>query len=397
VAVVRVLVLSDWYPEGLWDPSGSFVRNQALAASRRHEVAVLHLAAPRRGDGRPHLEDEQDGPLRTLRLRRGPGLPLTAGNLAGVALALRRLRREGFDPDVLHAHEVGAGLAAVSIGGMRQLPVVVSEHFSGFALGEVRGVAARMARIAFARADLVCPVSASLRDRLEADGWPGRFRVVPNVVDSERFAPGSAPPDGPARIVAVASLVPVKGVGDLVEAAGLLARRRGDFRIEIVGDGRLRDRLALRIRQLGLEERVALHGTLPSDEVAALMRCAAFAVMPSVWETFSVVMGEAMACGLPVVATAVGGMAERVHAGNGMLVPAQHPERLAEALAQMLDRHRTYDRAAIAAEARERFSPAAVATHWETIYEEVARGVRPERWRRARRRSRPSPRPPAQR
>jgi glycosyltransferase involved in cell wall biosynthesis len=386
VAIVRVLVLSDWYPEGPWDPSGSFVRNQALAVSRRHDVAVVHLAPPRRGAGRPRLDEEPDGPLHTLRLRRGPGLPLTLGNLSGAALALRRLRRDGFRPDVLHAHEVGAGLAGVSVGRALRVPVVISEHFSGFALGEVRGVAARMARVAFAGADVVCPVSASLRERLEADGWPGRFRVVPNVVDTERFTPSATPPDEPARIVVAASLVPVKGVEDLVEAAGLLVRGRDDFQIDLVGDGRLRERLERRIDELGLRGRILLHGTLSAEAVAALMRPAAFAVVPSAWETFSVVMGEAMACGLPVVATAVGGMTERVHKGNGMLVPARDPARLAEAMAEMLDRHLSYDRAAIAAEVRERYSPAAVAAEWDDVYEAVTRGVKPGRRRRARRR-----------
>jgi glycosyltransferase involved in cell wall biosynthesis len=386
VAIVRVLVLSDWYPEGPWDPSGSFVRNQALAVSRGHDVAIVHLAAPRRGAGRPRLDDEADGPLRTLRLRRGPGLPLTVGNLTGAALAVRRLRRDGFRPDVLHAHEVGAGLAGVGVGRALRVPVVISEHFSGFALGEVQGVAARMARLAFAGADVVCPVSASLRARLEADGWPGRFRVVPNVVDTERFAPSGTPPDGRARIVVVASLVPVKGVEDLVEAAGLLVQRRADFQIDLVGDGRLRERLERRIAELGLGGRILLHGTLPADAVAALMRPAAFAIVPSAWETFSVVLGEAMACGLPVVATAVGGMTERVHDGNGVLVPARDPARLAEAMAQMLDRHSSYDRAAIAAEVRERYSPAAIAAQWDTVYEDVTRRITPRRRRRARHR-----------
>jgi glycosyltransferase involved in cell wall biosynthesis len=393
---VRILVVSDWYPERPGDPSGSFVRNQALAIARRHEVAVLHLAPPHPGGGRARLRlaDERDGALRTLRLRRAAGLPLSAGNLAAVVLALRRLRGEGFEPDLLHAHEAGAGFAAVAVGRPLRLPVVISEHFSGFALGQVHGVAARVARIAFARADLVCPVSVDLRERMEADGWPGRFRVVPNVVDVKRFTPAGEPPDGQPRMVAVAALRPVKGVADLIEAAGLVAREGADFRLDLVGDGPLREQLAERVRVLGLEEHITLQGTRSADEVAALMRAAAFAVVPSVWETFSVVLGEAMACGLPVVATDVGGMSERVHAGNGALVPPRDPLRLAEALTEMLARHRDYDRAAIAAEVRERYAPAAVAAQWEAIYAGV---LRPERPRRARRRSPPSPRRPARR
>lgn len=367
---MRVFVVSDWYPTGPGDPAGCFVRNQALAAATRHEVAVLHLAAPQRGPARPRLETEQDGPLYTLRLRRRPGPPLTAGNVAAVVGALRRLSARGFVPDLIHAHEVGAGFAAVRAGGARRRPVVVSVHFSGFALGQVRGISARLARGAFARADAVCPVSESLRERMEQGGWPGRFRVVPNVVDIDRFVPG-APAAGVPRIVVVAALTPVKGVEQLVEAAGLLAERGASFHVDLVGDGELREPLMRRIERLGLNERVELHGTLSSDAVAALMRDAAFAVVPSVWETFSVVLSEAMACGLPVVATAVGALPERVGEHNGILVAPDDPACLAGGIAQMLERYGSYNREAIAGEVRARLSPDAVAAAWDVVYADV--------------------------
>jgi glycosyltransferase involved in cell wall biosynthesis len=224
-------------------------------------------------------------------------------------------------------------------------------------------------------------VSLSLGERMQASGWPGRFHVVPNVVDTERFALGAPTRDGLARIVTVASLDPVKGVGDLIEAARILAQRHAGFRVDVVGDGSLRGELAARIRELDLTEQVVLHGTLPPEEVAALMRSAAFAVVPSLWETFSVVLSEAMACGLPVVATAVGALPERVHAGNGLLVEPRDPDALAEAMARMLERHDAYDRAAIAAEARERYSPTAGAKRWGAVYEEVVQRRADERRR----------------
>lgn len=368
MAAVRILVVTDWYPTGPGDPAGSFVRGQALAVSERHEVAVLHLADPEPSGSRFRLSAEQDGPLLTLRLRRRPGPPITAGNLAALATALRRLRRRGFVPELLHAHEVGAGFASAVVGGALRRPLVFSVHQATYALGELDAVTERLSRATFARAAVVCPPSVSQRARLEADGWPGRFQVVPNVVDVERFAPRGAPPDGPPRIVVVASLDPVKGVRELVEAAGILVRRGVPFRVDLVGDGTLREELTRRVRELGIGAQVVLHGTLPAEQVAALMREGSFAVVPSLWETFSVVLAEAMACGLPVVATAVGALPERVNAGNGMLVPARDPEALADGMTAMIERHREYDRAAIARETRARFSPAAVGLRWDEVY-----------------------------
>jgi L-malate glycosyltransferase len=370
-APLRVLVLSDWFPESPGDTAGIFVREQALAVARRHQVTVLHLRPPVRGGGRPRLEDGSDGPLRVMRVRCGRPAVFTAVTLWAVAAALARLRRDGAMPQLLHAHEMAGGLAAVVAARFVGCPVVLSEHFSGFALDQVHGVAARVARFAFAGADVVCPVSESLRAGLQRGGWGGHLRVVPNVVDTELFTVGEPPPGEPPLIVAVAALKPVKGVQDLIEALGVLRARRADFRLELVGDGPLRADLASRAHALGLGENLVLSGALAHRALPAVMRRAAFVVIPSRWETFSVLMGEAMACGLPVVATAVGGMVERVHDGNGVLCPPQDPEALATALETMLDRYRTYDREAIASAVRARYSPESVADRWEAVYAEA--------------------------
>jgi L-malate glycosyltransferase len=369
---LRILVLSDWFPESPEDAAGSFVRQQALAIAGRHEVSVLHLRRPVRGAGWPRLEETRDGPLRILRLHTGRVGAVTAVNLYALASALLRLRRDHAAPDVLHAHEMAGGLVAVIAGRVLRRPVVLSEHFSGFALDQVHGRAARIARLTFAGADVLCPVSESLRASLESGGWDGHLRVVPNVVDTELFSPAGSPPgDDTALVVAVAALEPVKGVEELIEAVAILNSRRSDFRLVLVGDGSLRTPLAHRAAELELEERLVLRGPLPHRDVAELMHRAAFAVVPSRWETFSVVLGEAMASGLPVVATAVGGMPERVHAGNGLLCPPREPQALAVALDTMLDSYGSYDRKAIAAEVRAAYSPAVLADRWEEVYAEA--------------------------
>ncbi len=372
-ASLRILVFSDWFPEHGGDAAGIFVRDHALAVARRHEVVVLHLRAPTSGAGRPRLEETSDGPLRVLRVRGGPGAPMTALNLWATATALRRLRREAATPDLLHAHETAGGVVAAVTGRVLNRPVVLSEHSSEFALETVHGVAAHASRFAFAGADVVCPVSESLRTTLESGHWGGRYRVVPNVIDTDLFTVAKAdfPSGQPPLVVTVASLEPVKGVQDLVEALGLLRSRGVDLRVALIGDGSLRPALVQRAQALGLGERLVFRGPLPRRDVATLMRDAAFAVVPSRWETFSVVLGEAMATGLPVVATAVGGMTERVDAGNGVLCPPRDPESLAAGIEEMLGTYHSYERYAIASEVSARYSPEAIALRWEEVYGEA--------------------------
>lgn len=361
------------------------MRAQALAVARRHEVTVLHTRPPRSDSGFPRLEELADGPLRVMRLRSGRFPSVTAANLWAAAATLRRMRGAGGLPDLLHAHETGAGLAAVVAGRLLGLPVVVSEHSSDFATGDVSGVTAGMARLVFAGADLVCPVSESLRNDLAQGRWGGRYRVVPNIVDTDRFLPPSSPAtDGPPRILSVATFEPVKGVEELVEAIALLRDRGADFRAVLVGDGSLTPAIAARVDALALGDRLTMEGAVAHAEIPAYLQAASFLVIPSRWETFSVILGEAMACGLPVVATAVGALPERIHEGTGLLCRPRDPMALAAAMATMLERYPSYDRDAIAAEVRGRYSPSAVGDRWDAVYADVLAGRHQPVWAGAR-------------
>jgi glycosyltransferase involved in cell wall biosynthesis len=111
------------------------------------------------------------------------------------------------------------------------------------------------------------------------------------------------------------------------------------------------------------------------------MRGSDFFVLPSLWENLPNVVIEAMACGLPVVATRTGGVPEMVDERSGLLVAPGDPAELAAAIGAMLSSHQLYDREAIARAARERYGLEAVSAVWDEIYREVL----------GRARSRPAP------
>ncbi len=378
---MRVLLLTDWYPTGPDDIAGVFVREQALAlGDAGHEVTVLHLTGPVRGAGPPRLRVVAGAhpPLTRFAHGRAPGLGIVL-HLVGGRLELNRLLRRGFRPDVVHAHEFGAGLVAVSLARRLSVPAVISEHLSLFAEGQIVGVTRLIARRAFAAADVVCPASASLRDALAEAGYGANFEVVPNPVDTGLFclpaAPAPRPADAPARIVVVASLYPVKGIDVLVEAVTLLGHERRDFVVEVIGDGPDRAALTALITRRGVDDRLRLAGAAPHQSVAARLQAADFAVIPSRFETFSVAAAEAQACGLPIVASAVGALTERV-GDHGLLCRPGDPADLASAMRTMLDTHREYDRELIAADAAARYGRHAVGARWTALYTAIraARG-----------------------
>jgi glycosyltransferase involved in cell wall biosynthesis len=390
----RVLVVPKWYPWPDRPVFGAFCREHARALATRHDVVVLaSLATPRPDFAAYRLEDSVEDGIRTLRVRyRRPFLrPAAMGfQLLGMLAARRRLRQEGWRPDVVHAHVFEAAPPALILGLLDRAPVAITEHYTGFQRGLVTGYDRTLAKRSFERADLVAPVSEELAGHLRALAPRATFEVVPNVVDVEAFAPAdsSAGATGPSqpgadepepsaaagepaataphrRLLNVAALAEKKGHRHLLAALLELP----DATLGIVGDGELRAELERLARDLGIADRVDFLGERPKEEVAELMRAADLFVLPSLAENLPVVLIEAQASGLPAVAADVGGVSELVDEAAGTHVPPPHPPALAAAIRTTLARD--FDPAALAARARDRYGYDAIATRWTAIYERL--------------------------
>jgi glycosyltransferase involved in cell wall biosynthesis len=374
---VRVLVLPKWYPWPQRPVFGVFCREHARAAARHHDVVVLAFTPEAMGGLRLFRawEDEAE-PLRTLRLvyRRPRLRPLAmATQLVGMMSLLRGLRRAGWSPDVIHAHVFEAGVPAILLARWLKCPVVVSEHFTAFQRGLVKGTDLRLARAVFRAADVVCPVSEDLRRQLTAVEPRGRYRVVPNAVDTSVFHPPASPTPPGLRLLNVASLDGKKGHAELLTA---VARLRADGRqveLDVVGEGELRGALEARARELGLDGAVRFLGSRLPAQVAALMREADVFVLASRFENLPVVLLEAMASGLPAVATSVGGVGEIIDETTGELVAPGDAQQLAAAIAGVLDRRASFDPAALHARATARYGLDAIGDVWDGVYRDLAK------------------------
>jgi glycosyltransferase involved in cell wall biosynthesis len=175
----------------------------------------------------------------------------------------------------------------------------------------------------------LCP-SRFLADLMTRAGvYADRLQVVPNFIDAASITAKRAEGGG---AIYVGRLSPEKGVGTLVEAAGLLP----SLHVDIVGEGP--DDSALRaLAERRAPGRVTFHGRLPRERVLDLVRANAVAVLPSNCnENQPMAVLEAFACGVPVVASALGGLPELVPDSCGLLVPPRNPTALAEGLGAVL-------------------------------------------------------------
>jgi glycosyltransferase involved in cell wall biosynthesis len=377
----RVLfVASHWYPDAADPAAGVFVRRHAEAVAERCHVAVMAVTTAR--DPRAPatvLRDEGGIPTARVRVRDGgrPWTDLLLVRRVTAAVAPLVARLGGVD--LVHYNVAPpAALHAAVAAALRRPPYVLTEHWSGY-FDESPERIGRL-RLAFlrrltARAGAVTTVSDYLRRAMLARGLHGRYEVVPNAVDTRIFQPS---PDGLRargcrRLIAVGRVSRAKNVAGTIDVVTRLRHRHPDLELHVHGDGPELDGLRARVAATGIAAAVVLHGAGEPAVVASAMAASDLLVHFSDIENSPCVIGEAMACGLPVVATAVGGVPELVVPGAGELVPARDDVALEAAIERLVCRGEVYDRRRIRDAAVARFGYAAVGGRFHGIYRTVTR------------------------
>jgi glycosyltransferase involved in cell wall biosynthesis len=375
---LKVLFITAWYPTMEMPVRGVFVREHAKAVQLYDDVVVLHCAGVNPGlKTLWQLEREPDENLTenlpTYRIwQRGSRVPHIsyANRVSSTLKAIWQIAGQGFVPDIIHAHIYSAGPPAVIAGKIKHIPVVVTEHSSAFPRKLLSKSQILLARVVFQTADIVLPVSHALQKAIEQYGIQARFSIVPNLFDSKLFSLSSDPPEQHTikRLLFVGSLIPVKGISHLLHALDQLQHQRSDWHLDLVGDGASAEDYKRLVAALGLTGKVTFHGRRSKREVSQFMRQADLFVLPSLWDNLPCVLVEAMASGLPIVSTDVGGIPEITNERTGKLVTPGDAGALCEALNDMLDNLGRYSRKRISEYATERFSPERVGGEFDRIY-----------------------------
>lgn len=239
----------------------------------------------------------------------------------------------------MHAHfAAGAALDAMRLGRLLGLPYSVTAHAYDV-FREERNLREKLERAAFATS--VCHYTVSHLRGLVSPEAAERIHEVRMGIDGDRFR-RSRPQAAARRLVAVGRLVEKKGFRHLLEAVALLESTTPIEGLTIVGDGPLASELRSRARELGIEPKVEFAGTCEHDQVRSHMEGADLLVMPSVVasdgdrDSLPVVVEEALALEIPVVASDLGGLPEVVRPEFGRLVPPGDASAIADAIAELL-------------------------------------------------------------
>lgn len=341
----------------------------AALAERAHEVHLFTYAPPHRPASgvRVHLVDVVAYPL----LRYPPY------DLALASAIVDSIEHVG-PLDVLHVHyavpHAISAFLAKSMLGCESFVTITTLHGTDISIVGSDPAYATVTRFGIDKSDGVTAVSESLRrDTLSLLRIQSPIEVIPNFVDGAVFKPAPSPPPGPPRIVHASNLRPVKRPLDVVRIFARVLERI-DARLMLLGDGPERESALALAAELGVRGAVDVVGPIPVP--ADVLAAASVFLLPSETESFGLSALEALACGVPVVASRVGGLEEVVEDGAcGRLHPAGAVDAMAASIVEILTHPPL--RAAMGARGRERaltrFSKDSVVDRYVAYYRSVLR------------------------
>jgi glycosyltransferase involved in cell wall biosynthesis len=390
---VHVLIIPSWYPANPTDLNGCFFREQSLALKKHgHDVGIIDVKfrLPRSWrllfNGFFGVSTEVDEGLVTYRVcgvdwfRHLPRLRRWLWLRRGKKIVDQYISENG-KPDIIHAHAIfHGGELAKEISEKFIIPFVITEHSSGFARGHLSQEKLDGASIVSASAAKRLAVSHKLCQLLESQlSGSLTWQEMPNIV-SQKFIEFEMSErqnqHKPFVFLAVAMLTENKGVHNLLTAYAEAFACDQDVILKIGGDGVERPRLERLAKKLGVAENVIFLGKLDRDQVLKEMSKASVFVLSSRYETFGIVVIEALALGKPVIATRCGGPESIVREKDGLLIPADDMRAFIKALKDMHTNFGGYDSVEIRAACLNRYSEAIIAKRLSTIYSKVTANYR---------------------
>lgn len=366
---LHILFLPRWYPNRYDPMPGLFIRRHAEAVSKYARVTVVYVHASEKGNAGFEVVITDEPELSTVVVY----FPFSKSKVFNVLrffranlLGIRIVKKTRGLPDITHVHVLTRlALIAWWLRLRHGIPFMITEHWSRYIPGrnEFKGVAKKwLTRFLVRNASMVTTVTRNLAEAMMGHGlYNTDYRILPNVVDTELFKPRIDKNNDLKCIIHVSCFEDrSKNISGLLRVLKQLSAKRDDFECILVGDGMDFEAMKLLAKALGLMGKIRFTGLLEGTHLASTMASADFLVLFSHYENLPVVIPEALACGLPVVASRVGGIAEVVDHNSGLLVEARQESALLQALDYMLDHFTDFNPAVLREKIVENNSPDAV-------------------------------------
>lgn len=381
--IKHILIIPSWYPLYSGDVGGSFFREQTIALKAKGmNVGVIFPQArsiKNAFTGFNGIKAEVDEGIITYRdayitLPKCKGFNQNRWLKRGVRLFDLYVKENG-KPDILHAHSLfNGGLLANVLSQKYDIPFVITEHSTAFSRGLISQKQILDAKSVVENSSCCVAVSNEfkviLNEQLKTDKWVYIPNIVNDIFLNMPFE-NSLKKAECFRFINICLLDPKKKVDLLIKAFSLVHKLIESVELEIGGDGPELDNLIDLVNELGLQKKVKFHGRLTRDSVLEKVSKADAFVLSSEFETFGVVLVEALALGKPSIATKCGGPESIITPEVGFLVDKNSPEALAEAMIKLYKNQGNYNRDEIREYCRREFSEASVVSRLLRVYNDI--------------------------
>lgn len=379
---MNVLMISRGFPTKKYPQWGCFEKDQAEALAKiGHNVVVVSVDSrflfSWRKLGITHISENGVNYYNSF------WIPGVITNLFGLKfnkqikdLQIDRIykivEKEHGKPDIIFGQFFFNTFIGVELKKRYHIPLIGIEHAARFNADILDKTTSFQASFAYMHADKIITVCSPLRDRIKYF-FNKDSVVVHNIVDGSFFSDvlTFGPNVNKIKFVTTGSLIYRKGFDLLPRAFAKLNLPEEKWEMNIIGGGEERENLQKQINDLGLQNNIHLLGQKTKTEIVDILRDSNAFILPSRNENFSVAVLEALACGLPVISSICGGIRECIFDFNGLLFPVNDVDALADAIKYMFENYQSYDRAKIAEDCKNRFSPEVIARQLTDIFEKV--------------------------
>lgn len=379
----KILWLCSWYPGKLEPFNGDFIQRHAQAAALYNDIYVIHVygdASGKIANTREEIAHHGHLTEHMVYFRKpGNGFGKILGGYRWLNLMRRTIRhymRKHGRPDAVHVHiPMKAGIFGSWMKRRYGISFALTEHWGIY--NEIvednftkRGRAfQKYTRDFFEQASIFTTVSNFLGEGINRLVTRKDWIVIPNVVNTGLFHYSEEPDRIVFRFIHVSNMIPLKNPEGILRAFRNLLEFRQDAELVMAGDKNPGIRQLA--KEMGMEEFVRFTGEIAYAAVAEEMKKAHCLVLFSNIENSPCVINEALCCGLPVVATQVGGIPELVNDSNGLLVQTGDEPALTNAMLEMMREYSDYDRKNISDAATQKFSYPVIGKQFDGIYDKL--------------------------
>ena len=355
----HIVFLARWYPHR-YDPMfGLFVQRHAEAAALFNDITVIYCNEQRAMSNEPNAHSSKPTAQSKFEIVR-----TNENNVDTIRVyykkpknkiqSLIRFYRANMmalklckKPDLIHVHILTRlGVIAWIQKLLHKTPYIITEHWSRYLPGNDFGGFLRklFTKIVVRNAETITTVTENLAIAMKNHELKNdNYVVLPNVVNLDMFHI-SEKNNNPCKIIHISCFEDKsKNISGLLESLKIIDDKGIDFQCTLIGEGMDLDLMKEKAKEMQLINKVSFTGLLQGQALANELSSGDFLVLSSNYENMPVVILEALASGLPVVSTNVGGIKEMIDDTKGILVEPRNKEALAEAMIKMIETHKNYD------------------------------------------------------